>query len=180
MVVKLTLKQQEMVKNYNQAISEGSIAIENSPCLCGSKVFVKIADHDRYGFWHPVRVCKSCGLMMHSPHPTADSYSDFYTSDTYRKFYNEDNFIKQAPDRFKNRYGRQIAEALLPFIRERSVSNILEIGCAGRWNLVHFDCEKYRVVGYDLGPGLVEFGKSRGLDLRVGSIQNVEGKYDVI
>jgi 2-polyprenyl-3-methyl-5-hydroxy-6-metoxy-1,4-benzoquinol methylase len=180
MVLKLTLKQQEMVKSYNQAISEGSVAIEDSPCLCSSKDFVKIADHDRYGFWHPVRVCKRCGLMMHNPHPTADSYSDFYTSDTYRKFYNEDNFIEQAPHRFKNNQGKQIAEALLPFIRERSASSILEIGCAGGWNLAHFDCEEYRVVGYDLGPGLVEFGKSQGLDLRVGSIKNVEGKYDVI
>ena len=180
MALKLTKAQQEIVNTYNKSIAAGIIAIENTSCLCNSKDFIKVADYDRYGFWHPVRVCKNCGLMMHNPHPTANSYKEFYGSDTYRKIYDEGDFIEQAPDRFKNGQGKQIADALLPLIRERPLSSVLEIGCAGGWNLAHFSRAGYKVVGYDFGPGLVEFGKTQGLDLRLGSLQNVEGTYDVI
>lgn len=180
MVLKLTNPQQEIVKTYNKNIAEGIIAIENTFCLCNSEDFVKIADFDRYGFWHPVKVCKKCGLMMHNPHPTADFYRDFYESDAYRIIYEQVNFINEAPNHFKSGKGSQIAQALLPFLKERSLSTILEIGCAGGWNLAHFSRNGYQVVGYDFGPTLVEFGKTLGLDLRLGSLQDVEGKYDVI
>jgi 2-polyprenyl-3-methyl-5-hydroxy-6-metoxy-1,4-benzoquinol methylase len=65
-------------------------------------------------------------------------------------------------------------------MRKRSLSSVLEIGCAGGWNLCHFSREGYQVVGFDLGPELIKYGKTQGLDLRLGSIQNVDGKYNVI
>jgi 2-polyprenyl-3-methyl-5-hydroxy-6-metoxy-1,4-benzoquinol methylase len=178
--LKLTPDQQKILKTYNKNIAEGIIAIENTSCLCNSEDFVKVADFDRYGFWHPVKICKNCGLIMHNPHPTENSYKDFFESDTFREIYDAGNYIEQASGRFKKGQGKQIADALLPLIRERSLTNVLEIGCADGCNLVHFSREGYQVIGYDYGPKLLEFGKTQGLDLRKGSIQNVEGKYDAV
>ena len=180
MVLKLTPDQKEMVKIYNKSIADGSIAIENTTCLCHSKDSTKIAENDRYGFWHPVLACKKCGLVMHNPHLTYGAYKHFYSSDEYRKLYDEAGFVGRSEDRYKNKEGRHIKETLLPFLRDRAISRILEVGCAGGWNLLHFAKDGHKVVGYDFGPALIEHGKTKGLDLRVGTIKDVEGKYDLI
>ncbi|MBN4079730.1 methyltransferase domain-containing protein [bacterium AH-315-C08] len=53
------------------------------------------------------------------------------------------------------------------------------IGCGGGWNLIHFSKAGYNVVGYDYSPNLTQVGRTYGLDLREGTIQDIEGEYDI-
>ncbi|MEI6613505.1 MAG: methyltransferase domain-containing protein, partial [Chrysiogenales bacterium] len=69
---------------------------------------------------------------------------------------------------------------LAPIIKDKKHFEIMEFGCAAGWNLIPFFNEGYHVTGYDYSPSLVEFGRSRGLNLFTGSFQEIIGEYDVI
>jgi 2-polyprenyl-3-methyl-5-hydroxy-6-metoxy-1,4-benzoquinol methylase len=45
---------------------------------------------------------------------------------------------------------------------------------------MHFSKAGHRVTGYDYSPNLTKAGRAYGLDLRQGTIKDIEGKYDLI
>ncbi len=131
--------------------------------------------------WHPVVICKDCGLIYASPRMTSESYKLFYSSDEYRRIYEgEVNYIERAQKKFNNGYNQHIFNEINPMIKDKKHTKVMEFGCAAGWNLSFFVNEGYHATGYDYSPSLVELGRSRGLNLFVGSFQEIIGEYDVI
>ena len=176
----LTSAQKESVEQFNQKVDRGEYRIEKKTCLCGQDNFVNVTKHDRYGCWHSVVICKNCGMMMSNPCLTEKAYQTFYSSDEYRKLYEGDNYLELARERYKKAYGKHIFERLLPYLRSRNLSSVLEFGSAGGWNLIPFVRNGFSVTGYDYSPSLVKLGKSIGINLFIGSIENIKGKFDII
>jgi 2-polyprenyl-3-methyl-5-hydroxy-6-metoxy-1,4-benzoquinol methylase len=173
-------EQKNTVKRFNEKIFQGYYAIERVLCLCGSKSYHKIADFDWYGLWHPVVICKKCGLIYTNVRLTEDAYAEFYSTDEYRKLYEGSDYLEDAWKRFDSGYGRHIFNEVDPAGKEKGLKTILEFGCAAGWNLVHFVEGDYQVTGYDYSQALVKYGKSRGLNLISGSLKDLKGKHDVI
>jgi 2-polyprenyl-3-methyl-5-hydroxy-6-metoxy-1,4-benzoquinol methylase len=175
------IEQRRAVELFNDKIKKGRYLIEEIPCLCGSNQYLKIGDHDRYGLWSPVVICKKCGLIYANPRLTKEAYQTFYSSDEYRRIYEGNNdYLEKANHRFDDGFGRDIFEAVLPIMHERKLSTVLEFGCGGGWNLIHFMKAGYNVTGYDYSPSLIELGKSKGLNLNVGSFDELSGRFDLI
>ena len=175
-----TQVQKESIKKFNQMINKGDLSFEEVSCLCGHAGFVKISSHDRFGFQQRVVVCRKCGLMMSSPRLTNKSYQVFYSTDIYRMIYQDEDYLETAERKLNSDYGKYLFEDLYPLIKEHKNLNVLEFGCGGGWNLIHFLRAGYKVTGYDYSPTLTQLGKTYRLDLREGTIGDVEGEYDII
>lgn len=178
--MKISEEQCKAVNLFNEKVRKGLIQTETIGCLCNNRDSLKISEYDRYGLWSPVVICKRCGLIFASPRLNKEEYSNFYASDEYRKIYEGENeYLEAALERYNN-YGQHIFEALSPLMTERNLASVLEFGCAGGWNLLPFANYGYEVIGYDYSPSLVKLGRSKGLNLVNGSLNELSGKYDVI
>lgn len=96
---------------------------------CGSKLWVTLAQHDRYGFPAMSHCCHSCGLIFLSPRMTKEAYAEFYKS-TYR------NLIEwytpgsaPAGEESQTRYAKKIIPLLKPYVSKQADS-LLDIGGA--------------------------------------------------
>jgi 2-polyprenyl-3-methyl-5-hydroxy-6-metoxy-1,4-benzoquinol methylase len=177
---KITQIQRESINKFNKMVEKGDLSFQKVDCLCGHSDFLKIAEQDRYGLQQRIVVCKKCGLMMSNPHLTDESCQFFYSTDMYRTLYQYEDYLETADCKLNSDYGKFIFEDLSPMLKERKNLNILEFGCGGGWNLIHFSKAGYKVVGYDYSPNLTQVGRTYGLDLREGTIQDIEGEYDII
>ena len=180
--MKINTDQIEAVKEFNNKITQNAYKIEHVTCLCNSKNSRNISNNDRYGLWNPVVICRDCGLIYANPRLTLESYNLFYSTDEYRRIYEagEINYIERAKQRFNNGYGRHIFNEIDPIVKDKKDIRVMEFGCAAGWNLSHFTNEGYHVTGYDYSPSLIALGRSRGLNLFVGSFKEITGEYDVI
>jgi len=178
--MKMSEDQKEYIREFNILLDKGEYSFKEEPCLCGNDTSEQIADRDRYGFWHPVKVCRVCGLVRNNPRMTDESYQNFYSSDYYRKVYGGENYLAELEKRMSSDFGQHVYNDISLCLNPQSFKNVLEFGCAGGWNLQPFARAGLSVRGYDYSPSLVKLGQKFGLDLRVGSIGDIEGKYDLI
>lgn len=178
----MTAEQRRLVDDFNRAMADGTLPTETVPCLCGCGEFKLIASFDRYRLRQNTVVCTACGLVQLMPRLTASAYGDFYSSDLYRKLYNpdlmaiDDALYRRQVDKCRYRFDFTTATLGLD-----GLGSVLEVGCGGGWNLIPFHQAGKTVQGFDLGPSLVEYGRSQGLDLRRGTFADVtEGRFDLI
>lgn len=176
---KTNTTKEELINYFNAKVLSDPNSYESRNCLCGNNQSKTLSQTDRYGFWHSVVICKNCGLIFSNPSLTKQTYSFFYTSDIYRKIYDSLDPTDMAKERFSNRKNDYIYFNLLPYLNEKKYS-ILELGCGGGWNLLPFKEHGHSVTGYDFSNILTNFGKTQGLDLRQGGIEEIEGSYDII
>jgi 2-polyprenyl-3-methyl-5-hydroxy-6-metoxy-1,4-benzoquinol methylase len=173
--------QKSAVKKFNQRIHDGLISFQRKTCLCNANDFDTIFKYDRYGLWHPVVICKNCGLIQSNPQLSDEEYNRFYSSDDYRILYEGENYLEISKSRYKE--SNHIFDMLFPVMKELNLNTILEFGCGGGWNLYPFYKNGYAVTGYDYSFNLIKLGRSYGLNLRQGSfaeINSTSDKYDVI
>ena len=173
----------KITDNFNQRVKNIAIKYELERCLCGSKDFKKIYSYDRFGLWSPSVICKKCGLIQNNPRLTDDEYNRFYSSDEYRILFEGKDYLKMCETRYERNEGKHIFEKILPFMKKFNYKSVLEIGCGGGWNLIHFKNVGYETIGFDLSFELVKFGKSKKLNLFQGSeveVAKEKRKYDVI
>ncbi len=175
-------EQVRLVDQFNRRMDTGEIAMETVPCLCGNDGFALLAEYDRYRIRQRVVICSTCGLVQNQPRMTRRETEKFYASDAYRKLYDPDIFEldRQGFDGYlkKTAYRHDLVSS---HRNGKAPDKVLEIGCGGGWNLYPYMQDGARVVGYDHGPALVEFGRGLGMDLRTGSIDDVEGdEFDLI
>ena len=168
----------ELVEKFNEKIKLNPSWLEKRNCLCNSDRYKLLSEIDRYGFYHPVVVCKDCGLIYSRPNLSEEAYKYFYSSDIYRNVYTNIDPIKDAELRFETKSGQHIYDDLQPFINQNL--SVLEFGCGGGWNLVKFKEAGHRTVGIDYSPILTEFGRKRDFNLITGGLNEIEGIYDLI
>jgi 2-polyprenyl-3-methyl-5-hydroxy-6-metoxy-1,4-benzoquinol methylase len=175
-----TQTQINAISKYKQLIEDGKISFWERDCLCGHSDFNLISKIDRHSLPQRVVLCKKCGLMFSNPSLTEESFQYFYSTDLYRNLYEESDYIEKANKLLNNEHCKYLYDDLSPLLNGNKNLNILEFGCGGGWNLIHFFKAGYDVVGYDLSPKLTQVGRSFGLDLREGTISDIEGEYDII
>jgi SAM-dependent methyltransferase len=172
--------QRALIADFNARLTTGAIKTEEAPCLCGGTVFEPVSTYDRYRIRQPAVICRNCGLVQLRPRMTDDALKWFYASDHYRALYNPE-VLELTEARFKAMLPRARAAFLDSALAGRKVGSVLEVGCAAGQNLYGFFKSGKQVVGYDLGPKGLAFGRSLGMDLRHGSYADIEGgPYDLI
>ena len=172
--------QRDLIAAFNRSLGSGEIALEEAPCLCGSTSFDPVAEYERYRIHQPVVICRACGLVQLRPRMTDAALDWFYGSDQYRAIYNP-HYLALTEERFRSALPHARMAFLDSALAGTKTSTVLEIGCAAGQNLIHFHEQGKRVVGYDLGPAGLAFGKGLGLDLRPGTHRVVTGgPYDLI
>lgn len=173
--------QRTLIADFNRRLDSGKIDLEKPPCLlCGGQSFDLLSAYDRYRIRQPVVICRGCGLIQLRPRMTDASLGWFYGSDHYRAIYNPE-FLELTEERFLARLPKARTAFLEQALAGRTVDSVLEVGCAAGQNLYSFFKQGKRVVGYDLGPQALAFGRSLGMDLRSGSYPDIaDGPYDLI
>lgn len=124
-----------------------------------------------------VVICKMCGTIQVRPRPDEEETLAYYSDTTYRieKSVDDDAVHEKLVKR-----GRRILEEFKKL--KKPTEKVLEIGCGIGSILQPFKEDGSTIVGYELNPKEVRYGKSKGLDIREGTIDNVEAgtTYDVI
>ena len=179
-VVPLDADQVEAVASFNADVRSGALTFEETDCLCESKDFAQIASVDRHGLLQSTVMCVRCGLIQSNPRLTDEEYELFYRSDRYRLIYEGHDYLAQAAQRYAAQYGDHIHARLVGLRSPDRIGSVLEFGAAGGWNLLPFKDDGTKVVGYDYSEELVKLGCSRGIDLRQGGLEQLEGRHDVV
>jgi 2-polyprenyl-3-methyl-5-hydroxy-6-metoxy-1,4-benzoquinol methylase len=173
-------RHKELVLNFNSNVRSGKIKTECIDCLCGSNKSNKIASIDCYGFVQSTVLCQNCGLMFSNPRLTNDEYEKFYTSDFYRLVYEGDSFISSSKQRNDTNIKREIFENISKFTKIDKAKSIFEFGAGGGWNLPPFIEAGAQVSGVDYSEGLSKLAQSKGINVTQGSLNDIQGKFDII
>ena len=62
-------------------IKSGDYGLEDAPCFCGGRHYVKVANADRYSIPVSIVVCQECALVRLNPRPTRETYARFYNEE---------------------------------------------------------------------------------------------------
>jgi 2-polyprenyl-3-methyl-5-hydroxy-6-metoxy-1,4-benzoquinol methylase len=172
--------QMAAVRDLNERIRSAEVPFEQVDCICGGGEFREIAGTDRYGMLQATAICVRCGLVQSNPRMTEDAYRDFYESDTYRRIYDGNSFLERYQAIYRDGRGEGVFSRVTGQRPASKIASVLEFGAGGGWNLVPFIRAGIPATGYDLSPELVELGRSKGVDLIQGSLDEIEGTYDVV
>lgn len=178
--VKLTPYQKRKVKEFNDKVKNGITQFKYNKCLCGNDNFDLLSSKDRYSFIQQTVICRQCGLVMSNPTMTDEAYSEFYTDDTYRMCYDGEDFMEQNLLRYDEGCALHIFSEINRLKTVDSTVSCLEIGAGGGWNLLPFMKAGAHVLGLDYSQGLVQLGRDKGINMKQGSIKDIEGLFDVI
>lgn len=142
-------------------------------CICGAqKNDILLATVDRYGFHVNTFICKQCGLIRINPYLDEGSLQKFYNTD-YDNIYR----IETPANIFFQDQLNQ-GNAILKMISsvKDDVTNltVMEIGCSMGGNLLPFQQIGCSVFGVDYNQDHIAKGKKLGMDLRVGSWENLQ------
>lgn len=164
-------------------IAGGEYVMEDKPCLCGARDDRLVATVDRYRIPNATVMCRQCGLVRTNPRLSPDANVDFYIHH-YRDIYERFDHDPETYYAAQLRLGRQRADFILRRCRSiRRTASVLEVGCAGGWNLLPFHERGWNASGWDFDDDYLATGRKRGLDLRLGSLENAvaEGrKYELV
>lgn len=178
---KLQLKTKNEIE---KKISNKAYMFEKVNCIiCNSNDFQLLSEKDRYGLYMPVVICKRCGLVQTNPRMNQKSYNEFYDSDYAKLYVGEE---KPTENVFSKQYnhGAYIYDCIKRF-SGASIQNkfIVELGTGAGGILQYFKEKNNEVYGVDLGSEYIEFGKQKGLNLEVGTIDklySLKKKPDVV
>ena len=178
-IPELTLNtlQREMKQQVEDKIKRNIYEFEEAYCIiCSSSDSELIGEKDRYGFYYPTRICKSCGLIFTAPRMTQNSYNKFY-NDEYRKLYNGTSVPSQQF--FLNQYhkGSKIYDSITShdLLNDGTSKFVLEVGCGAGGILQYFKQKGHTVKGIDLGDEYINFGRQEhGLDLTTGMLDTIQ------
>jgi len=174
--------QRALVAEFNRKLESGELGTEEVPCLCGGEEFSLFATYDRYRVRQRSVLCKRCGLLQSRPRLSHEAFRWFYESDFYRRLYNPDQMTPTI-EKFRSVAADRLYrfEFICNSVDLENIESVLEIGCGAGWNLEPYRAAGKKVVGYDQGPTLVNFGRSLGLELHHGSVEDVDGNgFDLI
>lgn len=176
----LTPIQSKVISDFNQKVKSGAIEFETVPCICGSTAFDLIASVDRYSMLQKTVMCRQCGLIQSNPRMTEKACADFYSSDLYRLCYEGENYLDISGSRYDIDSVRHIFDEVNKIKEINSNCSILEFGAGGGWNLLPFVNAGAKTAGIDYSRSLVELGLKRGLNIKQGTVANIDGLFDVI
>jgi len=126
-------------------------------------------------------LCESCGLIYTSPRFNINSYKNFYDT-SYRKIYTNYGSLdlkKTFLDKQIKR-GEKIINLIEQHVKINKQLSILDVGCGMGGILIPFKNKGHKTHGVDFGSEYINYGNKLNLNLKVGGIKDVDGKYDII
>ena len=138
--------------------------------LCDGKDCTTLSEKDFYGL--PVRtvICCNCSMIYANPRLSRQALTGMYANE-YRDL---DRVHPTSREYFDLEIKK--AERIAEYLTRNGVLSklkdklIIEIGCGAGGALYHFKMLGFNVMGCDLSPRNVEYGVSRGLEVRYGDI----------
>jgi len=181
---KLNSSQEKAKKEILEKIEKKLYKFENISCpICQSNSKDEISQKDKYGLPHIISLCKDCGFLYASKRLNQDAYNDFYI----HHFNDLDiGYSVGFDESFKSQY-HNAKYAIYEYIKENidfsKKLNILEVGCNSGGAIQVFHELGHNVVGLDLGPDAVNYGREEhSLNLLNIDLPDFESeiKFDLI
>ena len=177
--------QRNALYHFMDWMESGEIQFETYPCECGCKQeqLIPVAEKDRYGISVSTKICPKCGLIMTNPRMKQENYNKFYDT-LYRQLYVGRSIAGEEYYNRQRKRGNNILEYLQKNVDVDGIQSVLEIGCSsGGIVSVFKDYGIEKCKGIDLGSEYIQYGRSKGLDLEIGSSDKLAEsgeKYDLI
>lgn len=132
---------------------------------------------DRHNLPLTTVICLECGSPRSKEVLRSESLENFY-GNNYRRLYHTSN--GPDDDFFRDQFtrGLRLAKIVEPFLESRA--RVLEIGCGAGGIVSAFLDRGYQPTGIDFDVDYLEFGRSRGLDLRNTALEKWDEKVDAI
>lgn len=171
-ILPLTKNQLNILKSIETKIEENHYTFKKINCVvCDFDNFEELSEKDRTGLTMSVVICKNCGLIQTNPRMSEINYLEFYENE-YRPFYHSRDV--PTDEFFDNQYkhGKLIYEFLSNAIKEDIKDKfIIEIGTGAGGILQYFKEKDNQVLGIDLDSNYITFGKQKGLNLVIGTVE---------
>lgn len=169
---RIQLKYKHIVENK---VGSNKYQFEKVNCVvCGNKNFELLSEKDRYGLYVPTVICKDCGLVQTNPRMNQKSYNEFYDSE-YRRLYTGEDICSEAFFKNQQFQGKAIFDLIEKYIGKPLENKfVVEIGTGAGGILQIFKDIGNKVFGLDLGSEYINYGKSKGLNLKVGTIDDIK------
>ena len=113
--------------------------------------------------------CRACDLVYVSPTFDEAHYRDVYASQEYQDIV-KDLGIKSHEYRVE-RFGRERVGLMQSHVSEQT-PRFLDVGCSTGFVVEAARDAGWEAIGIDLNPSAVEFGRTRGLDLRTAALED--------
>lgn len=177
-IVHLNPVQREALDKLRQAVSDRTITFQPLPCpLCGGEDFERVASRDRYGVPCDTVVCRGCSMLQTNPYPDDRSLSWFY-SNVFGPLHRGTDQPTEA--KFESR--RRVAPVILRWLEQHGISfsgAVVDVGCSSGGILRGFEDAGLVGIGIEIDPVYAADGRSRGVDVRVGTLDTVELPEDL-
>lgn len=165
-------------------ISKKEYKFEKVNCLiCNSSQFKKLAEKDRYGLSVSTVICKNCGLVQTNPRMNEESYIKFYDLE-YRRLYVGEEQVPSHLFELKSQQGKNILKYLEKVTKQKITKKfVVDIGTGSGGVLYPFKMQKNEVLGLDYGSLYLNYGRKKGLNLKLGGVEvleNINKKIDVV
>jgi 2-polyprenyl-3-methyl-5-hydroxy-6-metoxy-1,4-benzoquinol methylase len=124
--------------------------------------------------------CRACDLVYVSPTFNEEHYNEVYASTEYQEIV-RDLGIKSHEYRVE-RFGTERVDLMARHLTATR-PRYLDVGCSTGFVVEAARDRGWEAVGIDLNPSAIEYGKSRGLDLRTVALEAVDfapGRFDAV
>jgi len=167
--------QNKAVKDVISKIATSEYKLKPILCLCGSDGDgdVVVSEKDRFGFTLPQILCSKCGLIRSGENFDENSLIKFYKNE-YRAIYSSQKNIPTEYFMAQCRRGKAFSMLMKTHISLDHDAAICEIGCGAGGILQSVkEAGWSNILGVDFGAAYVDYGISKGLNLRCGDYSEV-------
>lgn len=170
----LARRQRQAVKSLGSKINSGVYKQARNRCFCNSIEENKgtvVAEKDMYGLPLKSILCRKTGLICSDSIFDEKSNNEFYIHE-YRDLASFGVSISSYFDSQVER-GKNFYRIFKENVKDVLDCTIAEIGCGAGGVLYPFLNNKNQCAGFDYNEEYLEYGKTRGLDLRWGNYKDV-------
>jgi 2-polyprenyl-3-methyl-5-hydroxy-6-metoxy-1,4-benzoquinol methylase len=167
------LLQQEAATQLKDKISSSTYKRVKNQCFCGrtkSEEELLLAEKDMIGIPLNSVLCPSTGLVCSSDVFDEKSNEQFYIKE-YRRLAHFDltinNYFESQTER-----GTKFHNLLSEHLKEDKKLKVVEVGCGSGGVLYPFFKKQHECTGFDYNKEYLEFGQSKGLNLKFGDYKN--------
>jgi 2-polyprenyl-3-methyl-5-hydroxy-6-metoxy-1,4-benzoquinol methylase len=126
--------------------------------------------------------CAACGFVYTNPIFDEDHYQEIYASPEYQTIVESLGF--ESHEYRRVRFGDERVRIMREHLRTPADATVryADVGCSTGFVVEAAAAAGWRATGIDLNPSAIEFGRSRGLDLRVGDLGAIrdDAPFDAI
>jgi|APSaa5957512535_1039671.scaffolds.fasta_scaffold00525_26 2-polyprenyl-3-methyl-5-hydroxy-6-metoxy-1,4-benzoquinol methylase len=173
-IINLNEKQKKFRDLFEEKITKKQYVFENVNCIiCNSSNFELLSEKDRYGLSMSVVICKKCGLVQTSPRMNENTIREFYNNE-YREIYEKGESVTERSFQAEYDKGKVINNFITNVTNEKIIKKfVVEIGTGSGGILQFFKDAGNEIFGVDLDSKCIQFGKNKGLNLDVGTLQKL-------